>query len=159
FEGRINSEVRANYLMSPPLVVAYALAGRIDTDITKDSLGSDKSGKPVYLRDIWPTQKEVTDAVAAIDSQMFTRNYEAIFDGDEEWTTLADPKGETSAWAAGPPYTKRGPYFDDMPAQPAPVRDIKFARVLAKLGDSVTTDHISPAGSIKPNSPAGKYLQ
>jgi aconitate hydratase len=159
FEGRINSEVRANYLMSPPLVVAYALAGRIDTDITKDSLGSGKDGKPVYLRDIWPTQKEVSDAVAAIDSQMFTRNYETIFDGDEEWKKLPVPKGETYAWAAGSTYIKRAPYFDEMPAQPAPVKDIKSARVLAKLGDSVTTDHISPAGSIKPNSPAGKYLQ
>jgi aconitate hydratase len=159
FEGRINSEVRANYLMSPPLVVAYALAGRIDTDITKDSLGSGKDGKPVYLRDIWPTQKEVSEAVAAIDSQMFTRNYETIFDGNEEWKTLPVPKGETYAWAADSTYIKRAPYFDDMPAQPAPVKDIKSARVLAKLGDSVTTDHISPAGSIKPNSPAGKYLQ
>jgi aconitate hydratase len=159
FEGRINSEVRANYLMSPPLVVAYALAGRIDTDITKDSLGSGKDGKPVYLRDVWPTQKEVSDAVAAIDSQMFTRNYETIFDGDEEWKKLAVPKGETYAWAADSTYIKRAPYFDDMPAQPAPLKDIKSARVLAKLGDSVTTDHISPAGSIKPNSPAGKYLQ
>jgi aconitate hydratase len=159
FEGRINSEVRANYLMSPPLVVAYALAGRIDTDITRDSLGSGKDGKPVYLRDIWPTQKEVSDALAAIDSQMFTRNYETIFDGNEEWKKLSVPQGETYAWAAGSTYIKRAPYFDDMPAQPAPVKDIKSARVLAKLGDSVTTDHISPAGSIKPNSPAGKYLQ
>src|SRR5215469_4087004 len=159
FEGRINSEVRANYLMSPPLVVAYALAGRIDTDITKDSLGNGKDGQPVYLRDIWPTQKEVTDAVAAIDSQMFTRNYETIFDGDEEWKKLQTPQGETYAWAAASTYIKRAPYFDDMPAQPTPVKDIKGARVLAKLGDSVTTDHISPAGSINPNSPAGKYLQ
>jgi aconitate hydratase len=159
FEGRINSEVRANYLMSPPLVVAYALAGRIDTDITKDSLGSGKDGKPVYLRDIWPTQKEVSDALAAIDSQMFTRNYATIFDGNEEWRKLAVPKGETYAWAEGSTYIKRAPYFDDMPAQPAPVKDIESARVLAKLGDSVTTDHISPAGSIKANSPAGKYLQ
>jgi aconitate hydratase len=160
FEGRINSEVRANYLMSPPLVVAYALAGRIDTDITQDPLGSGKDGKPVYLRDIWPTQKEVTDAIAgAMDSSMFTRNYETIFDGDEEWKKLQTPKGETYQWAADSTYIKRAPYFDDMPVKPAPVRDIKGARVLAKLGDSVTTDHISPAGSIKANSPAGKYLQ
>jgi aconitate hydratase len=160
FEGRINSEVRANYLMSPPLVVAYALAGRIDTDITQDPLGSGKDGKPVYLRDIWPTQKEVTDAIAgAMDSSMFTRNYETIFDGDEEWKKLQTPKGETYQWAADSTYIKRAPYFDDMPVKPAPVKDIKGARVLAKLGDSVTTDHISPAGSIKANSPAGKYLQ
>ncbi len=160
FEGRINSEVRANYLMSPPLVVAYALAGRIDTDITKDPLGSGKDGKPVYLRDIWPSQKEVADAIAgAMDSSMFTRNYETIFEGDEEWKKLQTPKGETYQWAAESTYIKRAPYFDDMPAKPAPVEDIKSARVLAKLGDSVTTDHISPAGSIKANSPAGKYLQ
>ena len=160
FEGRINSEVRANYLMSPPLVVAYALAGRIDTDITQDPLGSGKDGKPVYLRDIWPTQKEVTDAIGgAMDSSMFTRNYETIFDGDEEWKKLQTPKGETYQWAADSTYIKRAPYFDNMPVKPAPVRDIKGARVLAKLGDSVTTDHISPAGSIKANSPAGKYLQ
>jgi aconitate hydratase len=160
FEGRINSEVRANYLMSPPLVVAYALAGRIDTDITKDPLGAGKDGKAVYLRDIWPTQKEVTDAIAgAMDSSMFTSNYETIFDGDAEWKKLQTPKGETYHWAADSTYIKRAPYFDDMPAKPALVKDIKGARVLAKLGDSVTTDHISPAGSIKANSPAGKYLQ
>src|SRR5215472_4405479 len=160
FEGRINSEVRANYLMSPPLVVAYALEERIDTDITQDPLGSGKDGKPVYLRDIWPTQKEVTDAIAgAVDAGMFTRNYETIFDGDEEWKKLQTPKGETYQWALDSTYIKRAPYFDDMPVKPAPVRDIKGARVLAKLGDSVTTDHISPAGSIKANSPAGKYLQ
>jgi len=160
FEGRINSEVRANYLMSPPLVVAYALAGRIDTDITKDPLGEGKDGKPIYLRDIWPSQKEVTDVIAgAMDSSMFTHNYETIFDGDEEWKKLQTPKGETYQWASDSTYIKRAPYFDDMPVKPAPVKDIQGARVLARLGDSVTTDHISPAGSIKANSPAGKYLQ
>jgi len=160
FEGRINSEVRANYLMSPPLVVAYALAGRIDLDITSDPLGTGKDGKPVYLRDIWPTQKEVQDAVAsAIDSTMFVENYKTIFDGDEEWKKLRVPQGETYLWAPDSTYIKRAPYFDDMPARPAPVKDIRGARVLAKLGHSVTTDHISPAGSIKANSPAGKYLQ
>jgi aconitate hydratase len=159
FEGRINSEVRANYLMSPPLVVAYALAGSIDTDITHDPLGTGKDGKPVYLRDIWPTQMEVDQAVKAIDSSMFTRNYETIFDGDEEWKNLHVPQGETYAWEAKSTYIKRAPYFDDMPAQPAAVKDIRGARVLARLGDSVTTDHISPAGSIKAASPAGKYLQ
>jgi aconitate hydratase len=160
FEGRINSEVRANYLMSPPLVVAYALAGRMDTDITSEPLGTGKDGKPVYLRDIWPTQKEVQDAVnGAIDSGMFTDNYATIFEGDEEWKKLPVPKGNTYTWDAKSTYIKRAPYFDEMPAKPAPVRDISGARVLALLGNSVTTDHISPAGSIKANSPAGKYLQ
>ncbi|HLW55521.1 MAG TPA: aconitate hydratase AcnA, partial [Candidatus Angelobacter sp.] len=160
FEGRINSEVRANYLMSPPLVVAYALAGRIDLDITREPLGKGKDGKPVYLRDIWPAQQEVQKAIAgAIDSTMFTHNYEAIFDGDEEWKKLHVPEGETYRWDANSTYIKKAPYFDDMPAKPAAVKDIQGARVLARLGDSVTTDHISPAGSIKANSPAGKYLQ
>jgi aconitate hydratase len=160
FEGRINSEVRANYLMSPPLVVAYALAGRVDVDITHDPLGKDKNDQPVYLRDIWPTQKEVQEAVAkAIDSSMFTGNYSTIFEGDDEWKRLKVPQGETYEWDAGSTYIKRAPYFDDMPASPPPVKDIKGARILAKLGHSVTTDHISPAGSIKPASPAGKYLQ
>src|SRR5579871_1424993 len=160
FEGRINSEVRANYLMSPPLVVAFALAGRIDLDITKDSLGKGKDGKPVYLRDIWPTQKEVQETVSkAINSSMFTRNYSTIFDGDHEWKQLSVPEGETYVWEADSTYIKRAPYFDDMPVHPAAVKEIKGARVLAKLGHSVTTDHISPAGSIKASSPAGKYLQ
>ncbi|HEV3315560.1 MAG TPA: aconitate hydratase AcnA [Candidatus Angelobacter sp.] len=160
FEGRINSEVRANYLMSPPLVVAYALAGRIDVNIIGDPLGKDKNGQPVYLRDIWPTQKEVQEAVAgAIDSTMFITNYSTIFEGDDEWKRLRVPQGETYQWESDSTYIKRAPYFDDMPASPAPVQDIQGARVLAKLGHSVTTDHISPAGSIKPTSPAGKYLQ
>ncbi len=160
FEGRINGDVRANYLMSPPLVVAYALAGRIDVDITKESLGDGKDGKPVYLRDIWPTQKEVSDAVTnSIDSGMFKHTYDTIFDGDAEWKKLRVPKGDTYTWDANSTYIKRAPYFDDMPAKPAPVKDIKAARVLAKLGHSVTTDHISPAGSIKAAGPAGKYLQ
>ncbi|HEY6968921.1 MAG TPA: aconitate hydratase AcnA [Candidatus Angelobacter sp.] len=160
FEGRINSEVRANYLMSPPLVVAYALAGRIDCDITQEPLGKDKAGNPVYLRDIWPTQKEVQDTVAScVDSSMFTSNYAAIYDGDEEWKRLRVPQGETYHWDTNSTYIQRAPYFDDMPRRPARADDIKGARVLAKLGHSVTTDHISPAGSIKPASPAGKYLQ
>ncbi len=160
FEGRINSEVRANYLMSPPLVVAYALAGRIDVDITRDPLGTSKEGKPVYLRDIWPTQQEVRQTIAgAIDSKMYQDNYRTIFEGDEEWKKLRVPQGDTYAWDKDSTYIKRAPYFDEMPARPAPVRDIQGARVLAKLGHSVTTDHISPAGSIKTNSPAGKYLQ
>ena len=160
FEGRINSEVRANYLMSPPLVVAYALAGSMDIDIAHESLGTGKNGQPVYLKDIWPSQQEVEKTVAgAIDSSMFTKNYSTIFDGDQEWQRLKVPHGETYQWEPDSTYIKRAPYFDNMPAQPAPVTDIKGARVLAKLGDSVTTDHISPAGSIKASSPAGKYLQ
>ena len=160
FEGRINSEVRANYLMSPPLVVAYSLAGRIDLNISDEPLGKDQKGNPVYLRDIWPTQQEVQTAIqSAIDSGMFASNYATIFEGDEEWKRLRVPEGETYHWDQQSTYIQRAPYFDDMPARPAPVQDIKEARVLAKLGHSVTTDHISPAGSIKPNSPAGKYLQ
>jgi aconitate hydratase len=160
FEGRINSEVRANYLMSPPLVVAYALAGRIDIDITVEPLGVGKDGKPVFLRDIWPTQKEIRETVAScIDSSMFVQNYKSIFDGDAEWKKLQVPTGDTYHWDKNSTYIQRAPYFDEMPAKPSPIEDIKGARVLAKLGHSVTTDHISPAGSIKPNSPAGKYLQ
>ena len=160
FEGRINSEVRANYLMSPPLVVAYALTGRIDCDITREPLGKDRNGSPVYLRDIWPTQDEVEKTMrASIDSGMFTGNYSTIFDGDDEWKRLRVPQGETYGWQSDSTYIQRAPYFDDMPAKPLPVGEIKGARVLARLGNSVTTDHISPAGSIKANSPAGKYLQ
>ena len=160
FEGRINSEVRANYLMSPPLVVAYALAGRIDCNIVEEPLGKDKKGNPVYLRDIWPSQEEVEKTKqACIDSGMFSGNYAGIFEGDDEWKRLRVPQGETYTWQKDSTYIKRAPYFDNMPAKPLPVRDIKGARILAKLGHSVTTDHISPAGSIKPNSPAGKYLQ
>ncbi|HWZ43048.1 MAG TPA: aconitate hydratase AcnA [Candidatus Saccharimonadales bacterium] len=160
FEGRINSEVRANYLMSPPLVVAYALAGSMDIDIAHESLGAGKNGQPVYLKDIWPSHAEVEKAVAgAIDSSMFTKNYSTIFDGDQEWQGLKIPHGETYQWEPDSTYIKRAPYFDNMPAQAAAVADIQGARVLAKLGDSVTTDHISPAGSIKANGPAGKYLQ
>ena len=159
FEGRINSEVRANYLMSPPLVVAYALAGRIDIDFQTQPIGKDKDHKPVYLRDIWPSQQEVASTVeAAVDSGMFRKNYTTVFAGDDTWQRLPVPEGSTYAWEAGSTYIKRAPYFDDMDRKPAKVRDIKGARVLAVLGDSVTTDHISPAGSIKKTSPAGIYL-
>jgi aconitate hydratase len=159
FEGRIQSEVRANYLMSPPLVVAYALAGHIEKDITKDPIGTGKDGKPVYLRDIWPSPPEVAETVEkCIDSSMFNKNYDEIFIGDDLWKSMGVPCGETFAWDANSTYIKRAPYFDNMTKEPAPVKDIQKARVLAKLGDSVTTDHISPAGSIKPASPAGKYL-
>jgi aconitate hydratase len=159
FEGRINSEVRANYLMSPPLVVAYALAGSMNIDLKNESIGKDRSGNPVYLKDIWPTQKEVNETVAkSVDSEMFRNNYKTVFAGDQRWKTLPTPAGNTYAWDADSTYIKRAPYFDDMPTKPTPVQDIKGARVLAILGDSVTTDHISPAGSIKKNSPAGEYL-
>ena len=160
FEGRINSEVRANYLMSPPLVVAFALAGRIDVDLRKDPVGKDKEGKPVYLADIWPTQREVDEVVHhSISSAMFTKSYGEVFEGDERWRSLKVPDGETYAWDGNSTYIQRAPYFDEMSLKPTPVSDIKKARVLAVLGDSVTTDHISPAGAIKKDSPAGKYLQ
>jgi aconitate hydratase len=159
FEGRINSEVRANYLMSPPLVIAYALAGRMDVDLLNEPLGRGKDGKPVFLRDIWPTQREVADTVQqSITSEMFTRNYATIFAGDERWQALPVPQGETYVWDEASTYIKRAPYFDGMQRHPAPVEDIHGARCLARLGDSITTDHISPAGSIKAASPAGKYL-
>jgi len=160
FEGRINSEVRANYLMSPPLVVAFALAGRIDTDLRKDALGKDREGKPVYLADLWPSQREIEEAMAqSITSEMFAKSYGEVFEGDERWRGLSVPTGETYAWEQDSTYIRRAPYFDDMAVEPPPVQSIKGARVLAVLGDSVTTDHISPAGSIKKDSPAGKYLQ
>jgi len=160
FEGRINSEVRANYLMSPPLVVAFALAGRIDTDLRKDALGKDREGKPVYLADLWPAQREIEETMQqAITSEMFTKSYGEVFEGDERWRGLSVPKGEIYAWDKDSTYIQRAPYFDKMDVKPAPVQEIKKARVLAVLGDSVTTDHISPAGSIKKDSPAGKYLQ
>ena len=159
FEGRINSEVRANYLMSPPLVVAFALAGRIDIDLRKDSLGKGKDGKPVYLADIWPSQREVEQAVArSISSAMFVKSYSQVFQGDERWRGLAVPNGETYTWETDSTYIRRAPYFEGMALKPSPVEDIQGARVLAVLGDSVTTDHISPAGSIKKDGPAGKYL-
>jgi aconitate hydratase len=159
FEGRISAEVRANYLMSPPLVVAYALAGHIAHDFENDALGEDKSGKPIYLKDIWPSQKEVNDTVAScIDSAMFRKQYSAVSDGDANWQNLKFPVGDTYGWETDSTYIRKAPYFDGMPAMPAAVADIAGARVLAVLGDSVTTDHISPAGSIKLNGPAGKYL-
>ena len=160
FEGRINSEVRANYLMSPPLVVAFALAGRIDTDLRKDPLGKGKDGQPVYLSDLWPTSREIEETMQhSITSEMFSKSYGEVFQGDERWRGLAVPQGETYSWEGDSTYIRRAPYFDDMQVKPAPVEEIRDARVLAVLGDSVTTDHISPAGSIKKDSPAGKYLQ
>src|SRR5436305_1771265 len=159
FEGRINPDVRANYLMSPPLVVAFALAGKIDIDLRKDPLGTGTDGKPVYLADLWPSQREVEQAERKISSAMFRHSYEDVFAGDEHWRSLPVPAGDTYAWDKTSTYIQRAPYFDDMVARAGTVSDITNARVLAVLGDSVTTDHISPAGSIKKDSPAGKYLQ
>ena len=159
FEGRINSEVRANYLMSPPLVVAFALAGRIDVDLRTDAIGKGKDGKQVFLADIWPTQQEVERTIQkSIDSNMFRKSYGEVFAGDEHWRSLVVPTGETYAWERDSTYIRRAPYFDEMAVTPVAVENIKGARVLAVLGDSVTTDHISPAGSIKKDSPAGRYL-
>jgi aconitate hydratase A / 2-methylisocitrate dehydratase len=159
FEGRIHAQVRANYLASPPLVVAYAIAGRVDFDPTSEPLGKGKDGKPVFLREIWPTQREVRDAMREfVRAEQFQRNYANVFLGDEHWRALEVPKGPTYAWDPDSTYVKRAPYFDDFTAQTPRFRDIRGARVLAMLGDSVTTDHISPAGSIKPASPAGQYL-
>jgi aconitate hydratase len=159
FEGRINPDVRANYLMSPPLVVAYALAGRIDIDLDKEPLGEGKGGVPVYLKDVWPSASEVNDAVAkAVKPAMFQKTYSVVFEGDERWQKLDVPLGQTYVWDSASTYIKEPPYFDGMSKSPGAVGDIKKARVLAVLGDSVTTDHISPAGSIKKDGPAGQYL-
>jgi aconitate hydratase len=159
FEGRINPLCRANYLASPPLVVAYALAGRMDFDMEKDPLGSDKAGKPVYLRDIWPTPQEVETLMrSAVSTDMFRKEYADVFTGDNRWRALPVPKGDLYAWDERSMYIKLPPFFDGMPPKPGPIHDLKELRVLALLGDSVTTDHISPAGSIPADSPAGKYL-
>jgi len=159
FEGRINPHVRANYLASPPLVVAYALAGDMDIDLTREPIARDPQGAPVYLSEIWPSPQEVADAVRrSLDPEMFSRRYAAVFEGDDRWRALESPTGDTFAWDPGSTYIKRPPFFEDMPATPAPASDIRGARLLALLGDSVTTDHISPAGSIAADSPAGRYL-
>ena len=159
FEGRISPDVKMNYLASPPLVVAYALAGTMDHDFEKDSLGNDPAGNPVYLKDIWPTPQEIQAVIeSSISSSMFTKDYASVFDGDHRWKALATPSGKVFEWDPHSTYVRKPPYFDGMPKQPAPVTDISGARVLAILGDSVTTDHISPAGNIKVDSPAGDYL-
>ncbi|HMI30341.1 MAG TPA: aconitate hydratase AcnA [Candidatus Limnocylindrales bacterium] len=159
FEGRIHPEVRANYLASPPLVVAYALAGRMDVDITTEPLGTGTDGKPVYLRDVWPTQKEIDETIrSAVRSETFRETYRDVYTGDDTWRNLPVPEGDRYAWEADSTYVKRPPYFENMPATPPAPADVRGARVLALLGDSVTTDHISPAGSIKKDSPAGRYL-
>jgi aconitate hydratase len=159
FEGRISPDVKMNYLASPPLVVAYALAGSMNHDFEKDPLGKDAKGNDVFLRDIWPTTEEVQSVIdSVISSEMFRKDYSSVFAGDHRWTSLDTPSGETFEWDPKSTYVRKPPYFEGMPRKPLPVTDISGARVLAKLGDSVTTDHISPAGSIKADSPAGRYL-
>nr|VTO95830.1 Aconitate hydratase [Mycobacterium riyadhense] len=159
FEGRINPDVKMNYLASPPLVIAYALAGTMDFDFDKQPLGTDKDGNDVYLKDIWPSQQDVSDTIAsAINQEMFTKNYADVFKGDERWRNLPTPSGNTFEWDENSTYVRKPPYFEGMSADPEPVADITGARVLALLGDSVTTDHISPAGAIKPGTPAAQYL-
>lgn len=159
FEGRINPDVKMNYLASPPLVIAYALAGTMDFDFETQRLGEDQAGSDVFLRDIWPTAEEVQSTIeSSINSEMFISQYAGVFDGDARWKALPTPEGATFEWDEKSTYVRKAPYFDGMTREPAPVTDIHNARVLAKLGDSVTTDHISPAGSIKADSPAGKYL-
>ena len=160
FEGRINPDVKMNYLASPPLVIAYALAGTMDFDFENDPLGQDKDGQDVYLRDIWPNPTEVEKVIGeSISQEMFTEDYKDVFTGDERWRSLETPEGATFEWDSESTYVRKPPYFEGMEAQPAPVGDVEGARVLVKVGDSTTTDHISPAGSIKLDSPAGKYLQ
>ncbi len=159
FEGRISPDVRANYLASPPLVVAYALAGRIDVDLRHEPLGETPDGEPVYLKDVWPTREEIRDTVQrSVHSEMFTREYREVFTGDERWRALPTPEGDTFEWRDDSTYVKLPPFFEAMGREPAPPADIAGARVLALLGDSITTDHISPAGAIKADSPAGRYL-
>ncbi len=159
FEGRINPDVKMNYLASPPLVVAYALTGSMDVDLLTEPLGTDVDGNAVFLRDVWPSAAAIDEVIGrAIASEMFTADYADVFAGDERWQSLPTPEGDTFAWDDGSTYVRKPPYFDGMPAEPEPVTDITGARVLAMLGDSVTTDHISPAGSIKKDSPAGRYL-
>ena len=159
FEGRINPDVKMNYLASPPLVVAYALAGSMTVDLFNDPLGQDTDGNDVFMKDIWPSAADVEEVIAeAISSDMFTTDYADVFAGDATWQSLPTPDGKTFEWDADSTYVRKPPYFDGMPDEPEPVTDIEGARVLLKLGDSVTTDHISPAGAIKKDSPAGKYL-
>ncbi|HJE51779.1 MAG TPA: aconitate hydratase AcnA, partial [Tessaracoccus flavescens] len=159
FEGRISPDVKMNYLASPMLVIAYALAGTMNIDLLNDPISQDKDGNDVYLKDIWPTQAEIEEVVgSSISAEMFSSRYADVFKGDERWRSLPTPEGDTFEWDDASTYVRRGPYFEGMKAEPDPVQDISGARVLLKLGDSVTTDHISPAGNIKADSPAGLYL-
>jgi aconitate hydratase len=159
FEGRIQQAVRANYLASPPLVVAYALAGTMNLDLTSEPLGRSRSGEDIYLRDIWPSSQEIQETmVKAVTAQMFREQYADVFSGDKRWQTLDVPTGDRFSWDADSTYVRNPPFFDDITMEPVPLKDIVGGRALAILGDSITTDHISPAGSIKKDSPAGKYL-
>ena len=159
FEGRISPDVKMNYLASPMLVIVYALAGTMDIDLFNDPVGQDKDGNDVFMKDIWPTQAEIEEVVgSSISSEMYSERYANVFEGDDRWRSLPTPEGNTFEWDDASTYVRKAPYFDGMQAEPSPVTDVKGARVLLKLGDSVTTDHISPAGSIKADSPAGKYL-
>ncbi len=159
FEGRIHAETELNFLASPPLVIAYALAGTMNINLLSDPLGQDKADEPVYLRDIWPSTQEVEKVIGeALKAEMFADGYATVFDGDDNWRGLDIPSSDIFAWDETSTYVRRAPYFEGMPREPAPLRNITGARVLALLGDSVTTDHISPAGAIKRDSPAGKYL-
>jgi len=158
FEGRVNPQVRANYLASPPLVVAYALAGDVEIDLTVEPLGKDTQGRPVYLKNIWPTDQEVQAEVAKVGAEMFHHQYSHVFEGDKNWQAIRVPEGNQFAWDPESTYVKKPPYFDTMKTEPEPLKDIQKARVLAVLGDSVTTDHISPAGNIAKESPAAQYL-
>ncbi len=160
FEGRIHGEVKMNYLASPPLVVAYAIAGTVDIDLTHDPLGKDQDGNPVYLRDIWPTNKEIGDFIAkTIGPEMFKKNYADVFKGDSRWNAIESPDGDLYAWDEASTYIKNPPYFDGMTMDVGNIDDIRGARVMGLFGDSITTDHISPAGNIKKESPAGEFLQ
>src|SRR5262249_12844166 len=159
FEGRIQQQVRANYLASPPLVVAYALAGKMTIDLTTEPIGTDTKGQPVFLRELWPSEREIQEALmSAVTSDMFREQYHDVFGGDDRWKHLQVPSGDRFAWAEDSTYIRNPPFFEDLTMETVPVRDITGARALALLGDSITTDHISPAGSIKKDSPAGKYL-
>ncbi|BBI69746.1 hypothetical protein PKHYL_39370 [Psychrobacter sp. KH172YL61] len=160
FEGRIHSHVKASYLASPPLVVAYALAGTVDIDLTTHPLGQDQDGNDVYLKDIWPTSDEINELIANnIDADMFRKNYGEVFDGSKEWNAISSADSQLYPWDEGSTYIKNPPFFDGMTMEPEGIPDIEGARILGLFGDSITTDHISPAGNIDPNSPAGKYLQ
>src|SRR2546425_4604214 len=159
FEGRIQQQVRANYLASPPLVVAYAIAGRMTLDLTTEPIGIGRDGEPVYLRDLWPTEHEIQETMlTAVNAAMFREQYADVFHGDERWRSLPLPTGDRFAWDADSTYIRNPPFFEGLALQPTPLKDITGARMLALLGDSITTDHISPAGSIKKDSPAGQYL-
>jgi aconitate hydratase len=159
FEGRIQQDVRANYLASPPLVVAYAIAGSLNVDLTTEPLGTGRDGRPVYLKDIWPSEEEIQQTMlSAVSAEMFRKQYATVFDGDERWKNLPVPTGDRFGWQGDSTYVRRPPFLEGITREPAPLAEIRNARVLAVLGDSITTDHISPAGSIKSDSPAGKYL-